>query len=181
VGWGPAGWLLRISQFCRLKSTTVPYLVSAQNCTVLKALAAPPAVMAASRNLTQHTVPFKPFLESLAALQAQFMQGDSPIRTAVVTARNAPANERAILTLRDWGITVDEMHFLGGIEKTAVLQVFKPHIFFDDQATHVLAASKDLPSAQVRYSVVGAKKAVASVRPAPDAQQGHEETKVEKG
>jgi 5'-nucleotidase len=124
--------------------------------------------------------PFKPFLQSLAALQAQFKQGDSPIRTAVVTARNAPAHERAILTLRDWGITVDEMHFLGGIEKTAVLQVFKPHIFFDDQPTHVFAASKDLPSAQVRYGVVGAKKAVASVRPARDAQQGHEETKAEK-
>jgi hypothetical protein len=72
------------------------------------------------------------------------------------------------------------MHFLGGIEKTAVLQVFKPHIFFDDQPTHVLAASKDLPSAQGRYGVVGAKKAAASVRPARDAQQGHEETKAEK-
>jgi len=108
--------------------------------------------------------PFKPFLESLAAIQARYTEGPPPIRTAVVTSRDAPAHKRAILTLREWGIAVDEMHFLGGIEKTSVLRVFKPHIFFDDQPSHVLAASKQLPSAQVPYGVVGAKKAPASVR-----------------
>ena len=100
------------------------------------------------------------------------------VRTAVVTSRNAPAHKRAILTLREWSIAVDEMHFLGGIEKTAVLQVFKPHIFFDDQPSHVLAASKQLPSAQVPYGVVGAKKLQVSIRTSSDRHTVAEETKV---
>lgn len=124
--------------------------------------------------------PFKPFLDSLVWLQAQFVQGHSPIRIAVVTARSAPAHERAILTLRQWGITVNEMHFLGGIEKTPVLQVFKPHIFFDDQLTHIQAASKNLPSARVPYGPSGTKKGMASVRFSPATQEGHEKAKMQK-
>ncbi|HVM93502.1 MAG TPA: 5'-nucleotidase [Terriglobales bacterium] len=106
--------------------------------------------------------PFKPFLQAVASIQSQFKTGDCPLRTALVTARNAPAHERAIRTLRDWNITVDEMHFLGGIDKSGVLQIFNPHIFFDDQQSNLSACSKKLPSAQVMYGLPE-KKPVASV------------------
>ena len=55
------------------------------------------------------------------------------LRTAIVTARNAPAHERVITTLNKWEVTVDEAVFLGGIEKARILNVLKPHIYFDDQ------------------------------------------------
>jgi 5'-nucleotidase len=102
--------------------------------------------------------PFKPFLQSLANIQSRFKPEECPIRTALVTARNAPAHERAIRTLQGWRIVVNEMHFLGGIEKTGVLQVFKPNIFFDDQQSHVISCSKKLPAAQVCYGDQPMKK-----------------------
>jgi len=102
--------------------------------------------------------PFKRFLEALASIQSQFPEGSSPIRTAIVTARNAPAHERAIRTLRNWGIAVDEMHLLGGIEKSGVLKVFRPHIFFDDQQTHLQACAQTVPAAHVPYGVAAQKK-----------------------
>jgi 5'-nucleotidase len=95
--------------------------------------------------------PFKPFLQALAAIQSRFTPENCPLRTAVVTARSAPAHERAIRTLRGWNISVDEMHFLGGVEKTGVLQAFNPHIFFDDQHANVSSCCKKLPAAQVMY------------------------------
>jgi 5'-nucleotidase len=107
--------------------------------------------------------PFKAFLQSLASIQAQFPADKSPIRTAVVTARNAPAHERAIRTLREWGITVDEMHFLGGIDKSGVLQVFHPHIFFDDQQSHVESCAAKMPAGQVLYGIASRRKPPASV------------------
>jgi 5'-nucleotidase len=76
----------------------------------------------------------------------------SPIRIAIVTARNAPAEMRVIKTLRHWGVYVDEVFFLGGLEKTKVLQAFKPHIFFDDQDLHLDEAAKFVPSGKVPYS-----------------------------
>ena len=72
-----------------------------------------------------------------------------PIRTALVTARNAPAHERVIRTLREWGVNIDEAFFLGGIEKAEVLRSFGAHIFFDDQTVHTGPASKLVPSARV--------------------------------
>ena len=105
--------------------------------------------------------PFKPFLEALSAIQARFPENSSPIRTAIVTARNAPAHERAIRTLRGWGITVDEMHLLGGINKNGVLQVFHPHIFFDDQQIHVESCA--VPAAQVLYGVAAQRKPPVSI------------------
>lgn len=75
----------------------------------------------------------------------------SPIRIALVTARNAPADLRAIKTLRQWGVSVDVAFFLGGLEKTAVLKTFAPHIFFDDSIKHVDAARGYVPSALVPY------------------------------
>ncbi len=93
--------------------------------------------------------PFEPFLRALSRVQAEFPAGESPIRTALVTARNAPAHKRVIYTLRAWDVRVDEAFFLGGADKTPVLEVFKPHIYFDDQTSHLEAARATVPSAHV--------------------------------
>jgi 5'-nucleotidase len=107
--------------------------------------------------------PFKPFLLAVSAIQKKFKIEESPIRTAVVTARNAPAHERAIRTLRHWGIAVDEMHFLGGVDKAGVLQAFNPHIFFDDQQSHIVSCGTKVPSAQVLSGIAAKKKPPVSV------------------
>ena len=75
----------------------------------------------------------------------------NPICIALVTARNAPADLRAIKTLREWGVNVDMAFFLGGLEKTAVLTSFAPHIFFDDSIKHINAARNFVPSGLVPY------------------------------
>ena len=75
----------------------------------------------------------------------------APIRTALVTARNAPAHERAIKTLRKRDVRIDEAFFLGGGSKTEVLSAFGAHIFFDDQAVHTEPASRLVPAARVPY------------------------------
>jgi 5'-nucleotidase len=97
--------------------------------------------------------PFAPFLRIIAKIQNDpDLRREStipPIRTALVTARNSPAHERAILTLRAWGIKINEMFFLGGISKDQVLHKFRPHIFFDDQDLHAKPASQLVPSARV--------------------------------
>ena len=93
--------------------------------------------------------PFKPFLESLARIQAHFPEEESPIRIALVTARGAPAHRRVVNTLRHWGIRLNETFFLGGVEKAGVLAGLKPHIFFDDQLTHLEMAAGTAPSAHV--------------------------------
>ena len=95
--------------------------------------------------------PFRPFLEGLARIQARF-GGSSPIRTALVTARAAPAHYRVINTLRAWGVNPDETYFLGGVDKAGVLKAFGAHIFFDDQRVHVESASRQVPAAQVLWS-----------------------------
>ena len=96
--------------------------------------------------------PFAKFLETLAHIQALFAGKDlSPIRTALVTSRNAPAHERAIKTLRNWNVHIDEAFFLGGVGKKDVLAAFGAHIFFDDQRVHTDPASEVVPSALVPY------------------------------
>ncbi len=75
----------------------------------------------------------------------------SPVRIAIVTARNSPAEMRVIKTLRAWGVYVDEAFFLGGLEKSRILKAFKPHIFFDDQDVHLDKASEYVPSGKVPY------------------------------
>ena len=80
--------------------------------------------------------PFKPLLEALHRLQ-RTPPRDMRIRTALVTARSAPAHERAIRTLMDWHIEVDEAMFLGGLPKGEFLREFEPDFFFDDQTGHV--------------------------------------------
>jgi len=95
--------------------------------------------------------PFANLLKTLSLIQQQFPKETSPIRTALVTARNAPAHERVIRTLRAWDIRIDEAFFLGGIEKSKVLKAFGANIFFDDQTVHTDSASKLVPSARVPY------------------------------
>lgn len=96
--------------------------------------------------------PFANFLKTIAHIQAQFPDKETaPIRTALVTARNAPAHERAIKTLRQWNVRVDEAFFLGGVSKKDVLSAFGAHIFFDDQYVHARPASEVVPSAVVPY------------------------------
>ncbi|KZY93035.1 5'-nucleotidase, partial [Oleiphilus sp. HI0073] len=67
------------------------------------------------------------------------------LRTAIVTARNAPSHERVITTLESWGVWADETFFLGGMEKNRILGVLKPHMFFDDQRTHLLPTGDNVP------------------------------------
>lgn len=95
--------------------------------------------------------PFKPLLEALHRLQSAANQtGHSmKIRTALVTARSAPAHERAIRTLMAWGVTVDEAMFLGGLPKKEFLKEFEPDFFFDDQTGHCESASDVAPTGQV--------------------------------
>lgn len=95
--------------------------------------------------------PFAKFLKTISDLQKQFIGEHPPIRTALVTARNAPAHERVIRTLRAWDVRIDEAFFLGGISKKDVLAAFHPNIFFDDQDVHVRGASDVVPSARVPY------------------------------
>ncbi|HSW27636.1 MAG TPA: 5'-nucleotidase [Burkholderiaceae bacterium] len=97
--------------------------------------------------------PFKPLLEALHQLQREPAH-DMRIRTALVTARSAPAHERAIRTLMDWHIEVDEAMFLGGLSKGEFLREFEPDFFFDDQTRHVESASAHVPSGHVASGVV---------------------------
>ena len=96
--------------------------------------------------------PFANFLKTIAHIQSRFSDRESsPIRTALVTSRSAPAHERAIKTLRQWGVRVDEAFFLGGVSKSEVLSAFGAHIFFDDQMAHAAPASLQVASALVPY------------------------------
>ncbi|TWO68183.1 5'-nucleotidase [Caenimonas sedimenti] len=96
--------------------------------------------------------PFKPLLLALHRLQ---QAGDARmrIRTALVTARSAPAHERAIRTLMDWKIQVDEAMFLGGLAKGEFLREFEPDFFFDDQTRHVDHAALHVPAGHVAAGI----------------------------
>ncbi|MGJ7484746.1 5'-nucleotidase [Variovorax sp. LT2P21] len=99
--------------------------------------------------------PFKPLLAALHRLQ---MAGNASmrIRTALVTARSAPAHERAIRTLMNWNVRVDEAMFLGGLPKGEFLREFEPDFFFDDQTGHVDAAARHVPSGHVSSGISNA-------------------------
>ena len=96
--------------------------------------------------------PFKPLLIALHRLQ----QAGTPnmrLRTALVTARSAPAHERAIRTLMNWNIEVDEAMFLGGLPKGEFLREFEPDFFFDDQTGHVDSAARHVPAGHVASGI----------------------------
>ena len=98
--------------------------------------------------------PFKPLLEALQRLQAA-AGTDVPmrVRTALVTARSAQAQERAVRTLMDWNIAVDEAMFLGGLDKGAFLKAFEPDFYFDDQHGHVDSARAHVAAGHVPFGV----------------------------
>ena len=97
--------------------------------------------------------PFKPFLEALVRLREKVTQTDLTIRTALVTARSAPAHERAIRTLKSWNIEIDEAMFLGGLKKTDFLAAFSPDFFFDDQTRNCQDALSVSPTGHVRSGI----------------------------
>jgi 5'-nucleotidase len=100
--------------------------------------------------------PFKPLLEALHRLQSEGTP-HMRIRTALVTARSAPAHERAIRTLMNWNIQVDEAMFLGGLPKGEFLREFEPDFFFDDQTGHIESASRHVPSGHVASGISNAQ------------------------
>jgi len=96
--------------------------------------------------------PFKPLLEALHRLQRE-PSGGMRLRTALVTARSAPAHERAIRTLMQWQVDVDEAMFLGGLPKGSFLREFEPDFFFDDQTGHIENAAPHVPAGHVASGV----------------------------
>lgn len=97
--------------------------------------------------------PFKGFLLALQNLQQHFPQESCPIHTALVTARQAPAHERVIRSLRQWNIRIDEALFLGGLSKGEFLKAFHADIFFDDQMLHCVSAGEHVSAAHVPNEV----------------------------
>lgn len=113
-------------------------------------------------NVTQphNPGPLKEFFVRIARIQAAEEQHklthpgyENRLRVSIVTARNAPSHERALNTLKSWGVMANDAFFLGGIEKRRVLQVLKPHIFFDDQSGHLKSTSTVAPSVHIPFGV----------------------------
>ncbi|WP_193164344.1 5'-nucleotidase [Microbulbifer hainanensis] len=97
--------------------------------------------------------PFKGFLEALQRLQSEFKADSCPIRTALVTARSAPAHERVIRTLRAWNVRIDESVFLGGLPKGEFLRAFGADVFFDDQPNHCASAAEHVATGHVPHGI----------------------------
>ncbi len=97
--------------------------------------------------------PFKSFLSALHSIQKEFSDGSCPIRTALVTARSAPAHERVIRTLRAWEIRIDESIFLGGLPKGEFLKAYGADVFFDDQQAHCDSARGHVATGHVPHGI----------------------------
>jgi 5'-nucleotidase len=94
------------------------------------------------------------YFQKLEAQRESTEPGYKPaVRIAIVTARNAPSNERLVTSLSSWGMSAAEIFLMGGIEKRRVLEVLKPHIFFDDQLTHIEPASQAVPSVLIPFGI----------------------------
>ncbi|WP_084106729.1 5'-nucleotidase [Demequina sp. NBRC 110056] len=111
----------------------------------------------------------KPLLADLNRIQrieAELQERDPDyeprVRIALVTARAAPAHERAVQSLRSWGVTINDAFFLGGIEKAKVLEVLRPHLFFDDQSGHLSGALEHVAGVHVPYGVANETLAEAA-------------------
>ena len=97
-------------------------------------------------------------LSHLQQLERELLLSGNPeqkkiLRVSIVTARSAPAHERVLTTLQNWGVDTDEAFFLGGMEKLRILQVLKPHIFFDDQLSHLNAGEAAIPMVHIPFGV----------------------------
>jgi 5'-nucleotidase len=97
--------------------------------------------------------PFRGFLDALHRIQAAFPAESAPLRTALVTARSAPAHKRVILTLRRWGVRIDESMFLGGRDKGPFLEAFGADVFFDDSRANIESAQRHVASGHVPHGV----------------------------
>ncbi|MBA1205117.1 5'-nucleotidase [Pseudomonas capeferrum] len=109
--------------------------------------------------------PLKAFFVRIAKIQAAEEEHkithpdyENRVRVSIVTARSAPSHERALNTLKSWGVMANDAFFLGGIEKRRVLQVLKPHIFFDDQSAHLAASSTVVPSVHIPFGVTNQRR-----------------------
>jgi len=114
-------------------------------------------------NLALDAGPLQKLLVELGKIQAieKLRKQKDPsykprLRTAIATARGAPAHQRVVTTLREWGLRVDQAFFLGGVEKNKVLELYRPHIFFDDQLAHAQPASRILPAVHVPFGIANA-------------------------
>ncbi|MHA7135556.1 5'-nucleotidase [Oerskovia turbata] len=122
-----------------------------------------------ARKVTEHHAgPILPFLRALSTIQRREEErvASDPayrprVRVSIVTARSAPSHERAVNTLRSWGVTVNDAFFLGGAEKGRVLRVLRPHIFFDDQRGHLDPVAREVASVLVPYGVTNETPAAA--------------------
>jgi 5'-nucleotidase len=108
--------------------------------------------------------PLKDFLARISKIQKMEIERQEQdasyqpvLRISIVTARGAPAHKRVINTMRSWDIMVNEAFFMGGVDKSTVLEIIKPHMFFDDQVRHLEASSSVLPSVHVPFGVTNAK------------------------
>ncbi|MFT6790815.1 MAG: 5'-nucleotidase [Cellvibrionaceae bacterium] len=102
--------------------------------------------------------PFMPFLSALHQLQVEFIGDDCPIRTALITARSAPAHERVIRTLRTWKVRIDESLFLGGLSKNEFLKAYGADVFFDDQPLHCDSAKDYVATGHVPHGIANELK-----------------------
>ncbi|PLY04610.1 MAG: 5'-nucleotidase [Arcobacter sp.] len=102
-------------------------------------------------NNAMQSGPFAQLLRVISNIQSKYPEEQTPIRTALITARNSPAHERVIRTLNQWDVRLDESFFLGGVDKYEVVKAFGADIFFDDQDVHLETTSKTTPSAKVPY------------------------------
>lgn len=116
-------------------------------------------------NVSHNPGPLKEFLKRISDIQKmeEEMEGKYPsyqriLRISIVTARNAPSHKRVINTMRSWGINVNEAFFMGGVEKSKILGIMKPHMFFDDQRLHLDASSSVLPSVHIPFGVTNKAK-----------------------
>ncbi len=135
-----------------------------------------------ARKITEHHAgPILPFLRALSTIQRREEErvaedpGYRPrVRVSIVTARSAPSHERAVNTLRSWGVTVNDAFFLGGADKGRVLRVLRPHIFFDDQRGHLDPVAREVASVLVPYGVTNEAQVVAHLAPGTAAASAAE-------
>ncbi|EGR3265141.1 5'-nucleotidase [Vibrio parahaemolyticus] len=117
-------------------------------------------------NVPYNPGPLKNFLQRISDIQKleSKKENEDPtyspmLKVSIVTARNAPSHKRVINTMRAWDISVNEAFFMGGVEKSKVLNILKPHMFFDDQKLHLKPSSSILPSVHIPFGVANEDKA----------------------
>ncbi|CAN5417354.1 5'-nucleotidase [soil metagenome] len=104
--------------------------------------------------------PLMPLLQRISGIQkmeresqSRMNSPDKAVRISIVTARNAPAHERLLNTMKNLGIEADELFLTGGIEKKNILDILKPQIFFDDQLGHLTPASESTPCVHIPFGI----------------------------